>query len=195
MELVYADYANKMKALANRARKEMMATQDIKLSPTAKKTYEEEVRSLEDKLNTALLNATRERHATRLANIEVKKKRQADPDMDGSAIKKASQQAVTKARQEVGAVARSKRNIHITDREWEAIQAGAVSATTLRKILANTDSDSLRQRAMPKASSGLTKAQITRIKTLSASNLTLGEIAKKLGVSTSTVSNYLKGEV
>ena len=115
--------------------------------------------------------------------------------MDNSAIKKASQRAVTKARQEVGAVARSKRNIFITDREWEAIQAGAVSATTLRKILANTDADRLRQKAMPKASSGLTKSQMTRIKTLAASNLTLAEIAKKLGVSTSTVSSYLKGEV
>ena len=194
MEVVYADYANKMKALANRARKEMLATQDIKTSPTAKKTYEEEVKSLESKLNIALLNTTRERHAQRLANVTVKNKRQADPDMDNSAVKKASQQALTKARQEAGAVARRDRNINITDREWEAIQAGAVSATTLRKVLANTDADQLRQRAMPKSSTSLSKSQINRIKTLSASNLTLAEIAKKLNVSTSTVSEYLKGE-
>ena len=195
MEVVYADYANKMKALANRARKEMLATQDIKTSPTAKKTYEEEVRSLESKLNIALLNTTRERHAQRLANVTVRNKRQADPDMDSSAVKKASQQALTKARQEAGAVARRDRNINITDKEWEAIQAGAVSATTLRKVLANTDADQLRQRAMPKSSTSLSKSQINRIKTLSASNLTLAEIAKKLNVSTSTVSEYLKGEV
>ncbi len=195
MELVYADHANKMKALANRARKEMLATKDNPVSPTAKKTYAEEVSSLKAKLNSTLLNATRERHALRLATVTVKNKRDANPNMDNSAIKKASQQALTKGRQEAGAIARRERNIPITDREWEAIQAGAVPATTLRQILANTDADQLRQRSMPKASTSLSKAQINRIKTLSASNLTLAEIAKKLNVSTSTVSNYLKGDV
>ena len=195
MEVLYADYANKMKSLANQARKEMVSTKDTPTSPTAKKTYEQEVKDLNAKLNIALLNTTRERHAQRLANVSVKNKRQTNPDMDGSDVKKASQQALTKARQEVGAVARRDRNIKITDREWEAIQAGAVSATTLRKILANTDADQLRQRAMPKSSTSLSKAQINRIKSLSASNLTLAEIAKKLNVSTSVVSEYLKGEV
>ena len=31
MEMVYADYANKMKSLANQARKEMVSTPDIKM--------------------------------------------------------------------------------------------------------------------------------------------------------------------
>ena len=52
--------------------------------------------------------------------------------------------------------------------------------------------DELRERAMPKRTSTLSVAQKNRIKALSASNYTLAEIANKLGVSTSTVSKYLK---
>ena len=123
----------------------------------------------------------------------VQEAKKANPDMDNSEIKKKSQQALTKARQEVGSVARRDRNIDITDKEWEAIQAGAVSASTLNKILSNTDADKLRQRAMPRTTNKLSNAQVNRIKNLSNSNYTIAEIANKLGVSTSTVSEYLKG--
>ena len=109
-------------------------------------------------------------------------------------VKKANQQAVTKYRQKVNAIARRNRNIDITDREWEAIQAGAISESTLKKILNNTDIDKLRQRATPRTYNTLSTAQINRAKALSASNYTLAEIANKLGVSTSTVSKYLKGK-
>lgn len=193
MEIVYADYANSMKTLANQARKEMVGTGKIAYSQSAKKTYQTEVDSLMDKLNTALLNTTRERAAQRKANAEVNAKKLADPTLKPGDIKKASQQALTKYRQEVGSVSRKKRAIQITDREWEAIQAGAISENKLKQILDNTDIDSLRQRATPKTTSSLSTAQINRIKAYSASNYSLSEIASKLGVSTSTVSKYLKG--
>ena len=193
MEIVYADYANSMKALANQARMEMVSTGNLKYSASAKAEYQKEVSSLNSKLNTALLNATRERHAQRLANAEVNAKKKANPDMDKSDIKKASQQALTKYRQEVGSVSRRDRSIKITDREWEAIQKGAVSENTLKKILNNADVDDLRQRATPRATTTLSDAKVNRIRSLAASNYTTKEIAEKLGVSTSTVSNYLKG--
>ena len=120
-------------------------------------------------------------------------KKAASPDMEKKDIKKASQQALTKYRQEAGSVARSKRSIQITDREWEAIQAGAISENKLKQILDNTDVDVLRQRATPRSYTTLTTAKVNRIKALSASGKTLSEIAKVLGVSTSTVSDYLKG--
>lgn len=193
MEIVYADYANSMKTLANQARMEMVGTGKIAYSQSAKKTYQPEVDSLMDKLNTALLNTTRERAAQRKANAEVNAKKQADPTLKPGDIKKASQQALTKYRQEVGSVSRKKRAIQITDKEWEAIQAGAISENKLKQILDNTDIDNLRQRATPKTTSSLSTAQINRIKAYSASNYSLSEIASKLGVSTSTVSKYLKG--
>lgn len=193
MELIYADYANSMKHLANQARIEMKTTGKIEYSKTAKENYQVEVDSLNAKLNQALLNTTRERQALRLANAELKSMKEATPDMKPDAYKKASQRAVTKYRSEVGSVARRDRNINITDREWEAIQAGAISETTLKKILNNTDIDVLRERATPKLTNSLSTAQINRAKAMSASNYSLAEIADKLGVSTTTVSKYLKG--
>lgn len=193
MELIYADYANSMKSLANQARKEMVSTGNLKYNREAKEQYKPEVDSLMSKLNTALLNSTRERAALRKANAEVQAKKLADPNMKKDDIKKTSQRALSKYRDEVGSVARRDRAIQITDREWEAIQKGAISENKLKQILDNTDVDSLRQRATPRATTNLSSAKINRIKALSASNYTLSEIANKLGVSTSTVSKYLKG--
>lgn len=212
MEIEYADYANKMKAMANNARKEYMTTKKIEYSKTAKDVYKDEVRSLNEKLDTAILNKPREREANRRANVEVSNKINQvkkdllikNPNLSNKElnklvkkeidIKKVSDQAIKKYRDEVGAVTRKKRSIKITDREWEAIQAGAISESKLKQILDNTDIDSIRQRAIPRTTSNLSQAQVNRAKAMSASNYTIGEIAKKLGVSTSTVSNYLKGE-
>ena len=192
MELVYADYANDMKALANKARLEVVKTGKIQYSPTAKETYKQEVSSLNTKLNTALLNTTRERAAQRKANAEVNAKKQADPTMKPGDIKKVSQQALSKARNELNSVSRRDRSIKITDKEWEAIQAGAVSENVLKKILDNTDVDTLRERATPRTTKELSSAKVSRIKAMSAS-YTLQQIADKMGISVSTVSKYLKG--
>lgn len=197
MERAYSDYANRMKKLANQARLEMVNTGKIAYSANVKKIYEPEVKSLMDKLNTALLNAPKERQAQLKANAEVQKKIQTakneGKDLKKDEIKKLSQQALTKYREEVGSVSRSDRSIKITDKEWEAIQAGAISENNLKKILNNTDIDSLRERATPRATTTLSQAKINQIKAMSNSNYTTSEIAKKLGVSPSTVSKYMKG--
>lgn len=197
MERAYSDYANRMKKLANQARLEMVNTGKIAYSANAKKIYEPEVKSLEKKLNTALLNAPKERQAQLKANAEVQKKVQKAKDegkeLTKDEIKKASQQALTKYRESVGSVSRRDRSINITDKEWEAIQAGAISENNLKKILNNTDIDNLRERATPRTTTSLSQAKINQIKAMSASNYTTSEIAKKLGVSSSTVSKYMKG--
>lgn len=194
MEILYADYANNMKALANKARMEIIRTGNLESNPTAKKIYKEEVSSLESKLNTALKNTVRERTAVRLASAEIKAKREADPDMKPGDLKKISQRSLSKYRAEVNSISRRERAIQITDREWEAIQAGAISENKLKKILNNSDPATLRERAMPKAKSTLNVAQINRIKAMSASDFTLNQIAEKMNLSPSTVSSYLKGE-
>lgn len=193
MEVVYADYANSMKSLARQARMEVHTTGKIAYSAQAKRTYQAEVDELERKLSDALRNAPRERLAQIRTSADKQAKLAANPDMEKKDIKKASQQALTKYRSEVGSVARSQRSIKITDREWEAIQAGAISENKLKQILANTDVDSLRQRATPRSYTTLNTAKVNRIKSLSASGKTLSEIANAIGVSTSTVSEYLKG--
>lgn len=194
MEVVYAEYANDMKALANKARVEISNTGKIAYNAEAKNKYKAEVKSLDDKLTDAQKNRPKEREALRRANVEIQAKIKANPDAKKEDIKKWKQQAVSKYRAEVGSVKRSDRNINITDKEWEAIQAGAISETKLKDILNNTDIDKLRERATPKLTTAPSSAQIARIKAMSASNYTLAEIAKKTGFSTSTVSKYLKGK-
>lgn len=193
MELIYADYANSMKAMANKARIEMVTTKRLEYSPTANKIYRAEVSSLEKKLNDAKKNSIRERTAERLAASELNRRKAINPDLKGEDLRKLSTRLVTKYRQEVGAVPRRKRNLFIDDKEWEAIQAGAITENKLKEILNNSDPDVLRERAMPSGKRGLSQGQINRIKAMNASNFTLAEIAKKLGISKSTVSNVLKG--
>ena len=196
MEILYADYANSMKALANRARKEMVSTGKIKYNKAAAENYKQEVDSLKSKLNTALLNKGRERAAQRMTYVDVDAKikaaKESGIEMKPGDIKKAKQQALTKYRSEVGSVSRRNRSIDITDREWEAIQAGAISENKLKQILDNTDIDKLRERATPKTGSTLSQAKINKIKAMRLSNHTISEIAESLGVSTSVVSKYLK---
>lgn len=167
MELVYADYANEMKNLGNKARIEMVNTGKIPYSSTAKKTYAVEVKSLMDKLDNSDLNKIKERSAQRKANAEISTKKKAyfeanGEELKGETLRKLSQQALNKYRQEVGSISRRDRNIEITDKEWEAIQAGAISENTLKRILAATDIDKLRQRATPKLVNTLSQAQINR---------------------------------
>ena len=198
MELLYADYANSMKSLANQARKEMISTGNLKHEPSATKTYKAEVDSLMSRLNEAEKNSVRERQAIRLANAEVKAKQkaaeEAGSEMDKAQVRKESQKAMSKYRQEVGSVSRRDRNIKITDREWEAIQAGAISENKLKRILANADIDDLRQRATPRDTRTISTAKANRIKNMSATgNYTIAEIADQLGLSPTTVKKYLKG--
>lgn len=135
----------------------------------------------------SLKNAPRERQAQLRANATVAAKKQANPDMTKAEIKKAGQQALVKARIEVGA---KRETIKITDREWEAIQAGAISNNKLQQIVAHTDTDELRQRATPRATTTLSNAKISKIQNMRASGYTNAEIAEAIGVSASTVYKY-----
>ena len=188
VERAYATYANKMKALGNQARLEILATGKVPYSASAKETYQAEVDSLNAKLNVALKNAPRERQAQTMANAVVAAKKQDNPGMTSGEIKKASQQALTQARAAVGA---KRETIKITDREWEAIQAGAISENKLTQIIDNVDIDSLRQRATPRATTSLSQAKQNKIASMNASGYSTSEIAEALGVSTSIVTDYL----
>lgn len=188
IERAYANYANKLKALGNQARLEILATQKIPYSASAKETYFDEWKSLDSKLSIALKNAPKERQAQTIANAVVTAKKKDNPDMTKGEIKKASQQALTQARALVGA---KREAIKITDREWEAIQAGAISENQLKQIINNADIDSLRQRAMPRSTTTLSVAKQNKIASMNASGYSTSEIAEALGISTSTVHKYL----
>ena len=190
-EKVYANYANHLKALGNSARKELISTPNYKYSTDSKNKYSEEVKSLDSKLKLALLNAPKERQAQVIANSVVAAKKKEYPDLTKKEIKKISQQALSEAREKVG----SKREpVKISDREWEAIQAGAISPTKLQQIINNSDLDRLRELATPRSSKNtISPAKENKIKAMIASGYTNAEIADAIGVSSSTVAKYIKG--
>lgn len=191
IEVVYAEHANSLKTLANQARKEAANTKGIKRSPSAAATYAAEVASLKAKLNNAKKNAPLERTAQRIANIEVKARKAANPDMDKDAVKKLEGRALERARYQVGA---NKKDVmvNIEPKEWEAIQAGAVSNNLLTEILNNTDEEKVKRLATPKDKPAMTSSKVARAKAMANANCTLSEIAQALGVSVSTVSSALK---
>ena len=189
-EEAYADYANKMKDLANKARLEYKATPTLKRSASAAKAFEPEVNRLMAALKVAQLNAPLEREAQRIANACVKAKVQANNITDKDEISKIRRAAISDARNSTGASGKRTR-ITISDGEWTAIQSGAISDTTLSEILRYAEPKTVRERATPRRTTQLSDARVSRIKAMANSGHTNAEIAEALGISTSAVSKYL----
>jgi len=189
IENVYAEHANKMKALANTARKEYLATKPRLYSESARKTYAKEVADLNAKLRIAQMNAPRERQAQLLANTMINARKQANPDMDKDDLKKEKALALDEARQRVGA---KKDVIKFTQSEWDAIQAGAITNNKLAAMLQNADMDQVRQLATPRDRPVMSDAKTRRAQQLLANGYPQSEIADMLGVPASTLNDALK---
>lgn len=188
IEEVYADHANRLKGLANEARKSSYTTKAIKYSPSAKETYKAEVDSLNAKLNIANKNKPLERQAQLLAGSIVSAKKQANPSMDADALKKIKGQALMEARVRTGA---KKSDINFSDREWEAIQSGAISASKLDEILKKADIDRVKELSMPRENKVMSSSKIARANNMLAAGYTQAEVAAALGVPTSTLNSSI----
>lgn len=192
-ENLYADFSNKLKAMANQARKEAVNMKGIQRNPEAAKTYAPEVASLKEKYNNMVANKPKERKAMLIANANIKAKIQEqglDPTIDKKEIKKISSVEMQRARDSVGASGR-KSKITFTDREWEAVQAGAISDNMLTKFLNSSDSDEIVKRAMPKNVAVMTSAKMSKANAMLRSGYSYAEIAKACGVPESTVYSAL----
>lgn len=189
IESIYGNHANALKAMANTARKEAYRTQGITYSPSANKLHAEEVASLKSKLNIALKNAPLERQAQVLANSVYKAKLQANPSMEPDSKKKVKSQALTEARHRTGA---NKAIINITDGEWKAIQAGAISNNMLNDVLTNADLKRVKELATPRTTLTMTSSKTARAKAMKSAGYSRSEIADALGVSVSMLDRSLK---
>lgn len=188
-EEAYGKYANALKDLANKARKEAIDTTEIDRSPSAALVYKDEVDSLKAKTNVAMMNAPRERQAQLIAASKLDALKQSNPDITKKEAKKKAQQYLTEARNALGA---HRESFSITDSEWEAIQAGALSKSQVRDLLRVSDPDVLRQKAMPKATNTMTPAKENKIKAMHDSGYyTNAQIADAVGLSPTTVSRLL----
>ena len=196
-ENLYADFSNQLKAMANNARKEAANMKGLVYSPSAAKQYANEVKSLDEKYANMLANKPKERKAMLIANARIKAKIQEqglDPKIkeDKAQIKKLSSVEMQRARDSVGASGR-KSKVTFTDREWEAIQAGAISDNKLTKFLNSSDSDEIVKRAMPKAAAVMSTAKLNKAKAMLRSGYTYKDIAQACGVPESTVYSALNG--
>lgn len=192
IENVYAEYANQCKELANKARYEKVHTKNAEYNREAAKEYAEEVSSLNRKLNTALKNAPRERQAQIIANAEVQTRidnaRASGEEPTKADIRKWTAKAIAPAREKTGA---GKTRVKFTDKEWEAIQKGAIPHTKLVKLLNNADEKDYKARSTPKESKVMSAAKISKAKSLAKAGYTLDEIGEFLGVSASAVGKEI----
>ena len=192
IEDVYANYANQCKDLATRARSELRKTGKLQQNSEATKLYKEEVETLNAKLNRASLNAPLERQAQLVAGKNVSAMIQADPtlkDKDhADKLKKIRQRELVTARERVGA---KRHPIDITEREWKAIQAGAISDTRLQQILRYADIGAVRQLATPRAATGMTSSAKSLARQLLKAGYPQSVVAERVGVSVSTLNKTL----
>ena len=109
--------------------------------------------------------------------------------MDKDDLKKVRNAALAEARVRTGA---KKNLVDISEREWEAIQAGAISPSRLSQIIQNANLDQVKQLATPRTTASVSPARLNRAKSMLESGLTQAEVSDALGIPTSTLSKALK---
>lgn len=185
-EAIYVDYVKKLQGLRNTALKEAaMVDQQVKdtaYSKPAAIIYKDEKESLTRKYNEAIANKPKERQA-QILNTKMYYE-QVQPDMSKEDKKKLRARTLASARQEVGT---DRKEIHITDEEWEAIQSRAVAKTQLKDILQESNMDRVRELATPMQKT-MTPAKESRALALIKNGATYAEVANALGVSVNSIN-------
>ena len=188
IEMSYASFATRLKELAKNARKESRAikTYSKNTDPELKEKYKDEIDSLRKQKTKAIslkpLEKKAQAYANRLFDIFMSD----NPDLDEEHYDKQRGKLIEQARKRVGA---KQTRIDITDREWEAIQSGVISASELGSILDYADMDKVKKLAMPRSSTVLSTAQIQYAENAIANGKSVAQIANDLGVSASTIRN------
>ena len=188
MEEVYGSYANSMKALGDKARKEYKSLPTPKVNKEAKTKYKDEVNSLMTKLVKAESHAPYERQAQIIANAKWDALVGDNPELkdDKSYKKKRMSQFLSSARESLG----FKDRVTFTPAEVEAINAGAFSSNRLRALLANADDAQLKSAFTPREKKGLSESKLATARTR-LKKYTTAEVADSLGVSVDALLSAL----
>lgn len=191
-ERSYANFANSLKALANEARRIAVNTENMKRDPEAVKAYAKEVAELNRKLKDIKNNSYLERQAQMLANKRFfAAKNNSSVTYTKKELKRLKGECLSGARLSLGA---KKPKFLITPKEWEAIEAGAVSSSILTSIINNADIDLIKSYTMPRSSqrSRISYSEEALIRSMAnRPGVTQAEIADALGISASTVNLVL----
>jgi DNA-binding CsgD family transcriptional regulator len=192
MEQKYVDFANKMKAMANEARKTRLFLENTKFDKAAKEKYSSEVSSIMAKINEARKHKPLEQKVQAIADVKIKQLLEQNDDMDKEDIRKHRARIVKEARSRMG-TSKNKR-ITLTDREWEAVKKGALTHSKINDLFSLMDVEVVKQYATPKNYvPKLSKSEIAYAKSLiKGGNYTNQEIADMLGVSASTLARAIE---
>lgn len=191
IETIYATHANQMKALGNEARLALLNTPSDRMNRSAREEYRDEVSSLEDKMRLALVNAPNERLAQAAASKKIQAYKNANPGVNKDDEMKVRNQIINATRAKAGASRREERVIKTTDREWEAIVAGALSKEKTMKILGFMDTEEILSRTIPRETRTISDAKLTRAKTLLNAGYNWNDVAEALGVNVSTLRSTI----
>lgn len=195
VEYLYAEHANAMKAIANSARLRASRIANPVTNDKAKVVYKAEVDKLVSDLRAVERQKPLNRKADVIANGVVKAKRAEDPLLrtDPDRLAKVERQAKSYARARLGL---KQLTIDISDTQWDAIQAGAVSASRLGKILAEADPKRVSELAMPRTNTVMTSAVSARARAMLAAGATNADVAAALGIAVSTLRDAaIRGDV
>ncbi len=189
-ERAYANFANKLKSMAQKSRYIAVNTDNLKRNPDAVKTYAKEVASLNNKLKEVKANKYLEKQAQILGNKRYYAAKR-DGNYTNEQLKRLQNECIAGARLSLGA---KKPTIQITPKEWAAIDAGAVSSNILTEIINNTSLDIIRGYTMPRQSqrSRVSYSDECLIRSMAARpGVTQSEIADAMGLSVSTINAIL----
>ena len=192
-EKVYAEYANRMKALGNEARKAAYKAKYDKQKPNrqAAEMYAPEVAHLKAQILECKKNAPIERKAQAIAQANMERVRQnwtKEGGMTKDEYSKGLDRELKRARVQLGA---KRVPVEISPKEWEAIQAGAISATDQKELFRFADKDKLLEYAMPRTQKKLSKSFVNQAQGMLDRGYTLKEVADRFDIAVSTLSNAL----
>jgi hypothetical protein len=190
IESVYANHANNMKSLGNQARLATLGQKPVPYNPKSRKTYREQVDSLDAKYKLAIRAKPIERKAQVLAGEIYKSKLDANPGMSNKDKQTWKGRSIQLAR---ARLASAKPKIDITKKEWEAIEMGSISPTRLKGVLRNADMDRVRSYATPRAvRASLSGGKKSRALALVKAGYTAAEVASALGVPVNQIRDINK---
>lgn len=194
VENAYQNYIEQLQVIKNNGQKELSTIDIPKRDPYAAKAYSHEVLSLNSKIKSISAQAPLERKAQVEANQAFKEYIEANPTVSTDRKKSLRSEMLNNARLSNGVTPYEKK-VHITPKEWDAIQANAISKTALEKLLSKADMDELRSYATPKSKQAISPAKLSSIKRMMASNnYTLAEIAQSTGLSPNTIKSALAAD-